>query len=214
LTVNSLRAFGLRLKLAAPKRQHLPALNAEADSRNVKPAPKCIAISIRIEDFAPRGISMRKPRILIVDDESSFIRLLKLALEKKRRYTVRDENDSTRAVATARKFKPDLVLLDFVMPKEHGADVAAKIRAEPRLCETPILFLSGTVAKQRGEASQIAGFEALAKPIGLDDLLAAIDRNLAAAAAGRKPGRLPRWLAKIGGAFARRTAAPRTAAGG
>jgi CheY-like chemotaxis protein len=149
---------------------------------------------------------MRKQRILIVDDESAFIRLLKLALEKKRRYRVRDENDPTRALETARKFKPDLVLLDFVMPKAHGGDVAARIRAEPRFRETPILFLSGTVIKHRGEAAQIAGFEALAKPIALEDLLAAIDRNLAAAATGKKPGRLPWWLVKIGGAFTRRNA--------
>jgi len=150
-------------------------------------------------------LAMRKPRILIVDDESAFIRLLKLALEKKQRYTVQDENNPARALETARKFKPDLVLLDFVMPKEHGGDVAAKIRAEPRFCDTPILFLSGTVIKRKGEAAEIAGFEALAKPIGLDDLLAAIDRNLAAAAAasGKKPGQLPRWLANIGEAFTR-----------
>jgi CheY-like chemotaxis protein len=151
---------------------------------------------------------MRKPRILIVDDESAFIRLLKLALEKRQRYTVREENDSTQALETARKFKPDLVLLDFVMPKEHGGDVAGKIRAEPRFRETPILFLSGTVIRRKGEPSEIAGFEALAKPIGLEELLAAIDRNLAAAAAAaaKKPGRLPRWLASIGEVFTRRPA--------
>jgi len=153
---------------------------------------------------------MRKQRILIVDDESAFIRLLKLALEKKQRYTMRDENDPTRALDTARKFKPDLVLLDFVMPKAHGGDVAALIRAEPCFRETPILFLSGTVTRHKGEAAQIAGFEALAKPIALDDLLAAIDRNLAAAAAatGKKAVRLPRWLANVGEIFARRSGEP------
>ena len=129
-----------------------------------------------------------------------------MALEKKQRYTVRDENDSTRALETAGKFKPDLVLLDFVMPKQHGADVATKIRADPRFRETPILFLSGTVIQPKGEAARIAGFEALSKPIGLEDLLAAIDRNLAAAAAanGKQPGWLRRWLGNIGGVFARR----------
>lgn len=146
---------------------------------------------------------MRKPRILIVDDESGFIRLVKLALEK-RRYTVRDENDATRVLATARKFKPDLVLLDFVMPKIHGGDVAATLRAEPRFNHTPILFLSGTITKHRKAPAEIEGFEALAKPIGLDDLLAAIDRNLTAAAAAKKPGSLNLWMAKIGEAFTRR----------
>jgi CheY-like chemotaxis protein len=151
---------------------------------------------------------MRKQRILIVDDESAFIRLLKLALEKKQRYKVRDENDPTRALEAARKFKPDLVLLDFVMPKLHGGDVAMKIRSEPRFHDTPILFLSGTVRKQNGAGAQIAGFEALAKPIALDDLLAAIDRNLAAAQslAKGKARWMPGWLAKIAEAWTRRGA--------
>jgi two-component system OmpR family response regulator len=147
---------------------------------------------------------MRKQRLLIVDDESGFIRLLKLALERRQRYVVRDENDPTRALETARKFKPDLVLLDFVMPKEHGGDVAAKIRAEPRFRETPILFLSGTVRRQGGEAAQIDGFEALAKPIGLEDLLAAIERNLAASAAAAAARKKPGWLSRIGEVFTRR----------
>jgi len=149
---------------------------------------------------------MRKHRILIVDDESAFIRLLKLALEKRQRYIVQDENDPTQALETAKKFKPDLVLLDFVMPIEHGGDVAKKIRAQPRFHETPILFLSGTVRRHGGEASKINGFEALAKPIGLEDLLAAIDRNLAASAAtaASKKKLMPAWLSNVTGVFARR----------
>jgi CheY-like chemotaxis protein len=154
---------------------------------------------------------MRKQRILIVDDESGFIRLLKMALEKTPRNRGGDQHDPTRALETARKFRPDLVLLDFVMPKAHGGDVAAEIRADPRFRETPILFLSGTVRKREG--AQIAGFEALAKPIGLDELLAAIDRNLAAAAAAKKPGRMTHWLTNIGEVFTRRKSTAKNAEG-
>jgi len=144
---------------------------------------------------------MRKKRILIVDDESGFLRLLKLGLEKKGNYRVHEENDSTQAVEAALKFNPDLILLDFVMPKAHGADVAAKFREHAQFHLTPILFLSGTVQKRKGDTVQIQGFEALAKPIGLDELIAAIERNLALveAANGRRAG----LFSRIGEAFQR-----------
>ena len=138
---------------------------------------------------------MRKQRILILDDEPGFLRLLKLGLEKKAQFRVFEENDPTRALEAALKCKPDLVLLDFVMPKLHGGDVAARIHAHPRFHHTPILFLSGTV-KQMGTAAQIDGFEALAKPISLENLVAAIRRNLAAAEKLAKPK--PGWFSRIG----------------
>jgi two-component system response regulator MprA len=131
---------------------------------------------------------VRKQRILIVDDESGFLRLLKLGLEKKAQFRVFEENDPSRALKAAIKCNPDLVLLDFVMPKLHGGDVAARIHAHPRFHRTPILFLSGTVVRQKGMTAEIDGFEALAKPISLEDLVAAIRRNLAAAGAAANPG--------------------------
>jgi CheY-like chemotaxis protein len=73
---------------------------------------------------------MYQRRILIVDDEPGFIRLLKLVLEKTGRYVVREENDETRAVAVAKQFLPDLILLDLVMPSIDGGMVASRIRSE------------------------------------------------------------------------------------
>jgi len=72
---------------------------------------------------------MHKRRILIVDDEPGFIRLLKLNVERAGRYRVWEETDSTKAVDAALKLMPDLNLLDFVMPKTDGANLAREIRA-------------------------------------------------------------------------------------
>ena len=85
---------------------------------------------------------MNTKRILVVDDEPSVTRSLKLNLENTMRYEVRIENDSSRVVAAAREFHPDLILLDVVMPGLDGCDVSARIHADPdcatrRLCSSP-----------------------------------------------------------------------------
>ena len=76
------------------------------------------------------------------------------------------------------EFRPDLVLLDLVMPKADGADVARQIRADPRLGKTPIVFLSGSIVNNKEGPTEIAGFPALAKPIGIKELLEAIEAHV------------------------------------
>ena len=121
---------------------------------------------------------MNTPRILIVDDEPSFVRLIKLVLEGGGRYSVRVENDGTKAVEVAREFQPNLVLLDLVMPKIDGLSVAQALRAEAQFSDLPVLFLSATVVGNDGFNARIAGFPAISKPVGVRELAQAIDRTL------------------------------------
>ena len=123
---------------------------------------------------------MHKPRILIVDDEQGLIRLLKIVLENTGRYSVHQENDATKAVDAARLFKPELILLDYVMPKMDGITLAQELRADPQFRHTPVVFLTATVVENESGSSEIAGFPALSKPIALNRLMAVIDSNLAA----------------------------------
>ena len=80
---------------------------------------------------------MNKKRILVIDDEPSITRLLKLNLEQTDHYEVREENDSTRALDAAREFKPDLVISDVMMPEVGGGEVAAQLREDPALRRVP-----------------------------------------------------------------------------
>ena len=73
---------------------------------------------------------MSKQRILVVDDEPSITRLLKLNLEQTGRYEVRVENLGARAYEAAQEFMPDLVLLDIMMPDMDGSDVAASLKED------------------------------------------------------------------------------------
>lgn len=118
-------------------------------------------------------------RILIVDDESGFTRLMKLTLEQSGDYQIIEENDGARAWETARRVRPDLILLDIVMPNLDGGDAAAQIRRDSDLAAIPIVFLTAIVSpKDTPPGGRIGGFPFLSKPVGLDALKACIEENL------------------------------------
>ena len=119
-----------------------------------------------------------KKKIFLVDDEKSFTSLLKLNLEDTGNYEVRVENWAEDAYSTARQFKPDLVLLDIIMPRMPGGDVAAKIDADPELKGTPIVFLTAAVRKHQVEEHDgiICDRPCLAKPATVEEVIDAIER--------------------------------------
>jgi CheY-like chemotaxis protein len=123
---------------------------------------------------------MNKKRILVIDDEPSITRLLKLNLEQTDHYEVREENDSTHALDAAREFKPDLVISDVMMPEVGGGEVAAQLREDPALRRVPVIFLTAAVRKEElgGPEAVIAGRLYIAKPLDVKSLLTAIERIL------------------------------------
>ncbi|HQP10861.1 MAG TPA: response regulator [Candidatus Omnitrophota bacterium] len=126
---------------------------------------------------------MVKRKILIVDDEENFCDILRLNLESTGKYEVCVENDANNALFAVLHHRPDLVLLDVIMAGKEGPDIAIEIKRDPRLKETPIVFLTATVTQQEVEAEggRIGGQAFVAKPSSLDVLLDSIERNLVAA---------------------------------
>ncbi len=121
-----------------------------------------------------------KKRILVVDDEVAFARLLKMNLEKTGQYEVRTENWPEDALQAAREFKPNLVLLDIVMPRMPGGNVAAAFQADPEMKDTPLAFLTGvlktsTIAEND---NTIGGLPCLSKVTKLDDMIQFIEQHL------------------------------------
>ena len=121
---------------------------------------------------------MAKKRILLVDDEKSFTNLLKLNLEETGAYQVRVENWAEDACAAAREFKPDLVLLDIIMPRMPGGNVAAQIKKDPQLKDTPIVFLTAAVRPHQVEEHEgiICDFPCLAKPASVEKVIEIIEK--------------------------------------
>jgi len=100
-------------------------------------------------------------KVLVVDDEEPILELLKYNLEKQG-YDVRTAIDGQVAVDIARKFHPDLVLLDIMMPKMDGVEACRQIRAMPELTNTFIVFLTARAE----EYSEVAAFD-----VGADDYI-------------------------------------------
>jgi len=106
-------------------------------------------------DTAPARATARstaaKRRILIVDDEADFTLMAGMTLEQTGRYETRQENDPRQTVAAARAFRPDVILLDVMMPDMDGGDVLAELRAGPDTRAIPVIFLTALVGS--GEAT-------------------------------------------------------------
>jgi two-component system, OmpR family, response regulator len=118
-----------------------------------------------------------KPRILIVDDEKGFTKLTRLTLPD---YDICEENNSSCALETARRFKPDLILLDVVMPEADGGDIAAQIRADAALKRVPIIFLTAIVTEKETEKRQLfGGYPFISKPVTPEKLVEQIEKHLA-----------------------------------
>ena len=111
---------------------------------------------------------MEAKRILVIDDEPSMTRMIRLNLEMTKRYQVREENNAMHALTTAREFKPDLILLDVIMPGMDGGELARRIKTDPALSLVPVIFLTGTVTKKEAaEGAVTAGYPLLPKPVSL-----------------------------------------------
>lgn len=123
---------------------------------------------------------MAAKKILVVDDEAGFARLLKLNLEKTGKFEVQTENKGSQALNTARSFRPDLILLDIIMPDVDGSEVANRLKSDPGTRNIPILFLTALVKNKEVETTSgtIGGHIFLAKPITTDELIKNIETVL------------------------------------
>src|SRR3954468_10351292 len=100
-------------------------------------------------------------KVLVVDDEEPILELLKYNLEKGG-YEVKTAIDGARAVEIAKKFTPDLVLLDIMMPKMDGVETCRLIREIPEMQKSFVVFLTA----RSEEYSEVAAFD-----VGADDYI-------------------------------------------
>ena len=120
-----------------------------------------------------------KPRILIVDNNSQFARTARLLLDQSEKYVACTVIDPRRALETARSFKPDLVLVDLIMPQEDGPEVAMEIEADWTLHGVPIVFLTSLItAEEAKDGRRVYGHRILPKPTSGSRLFELVEQNL------------------------------------
>ena len=103
----------------------------------------------------------QKIKVLVVDDEPDIVEILKYNLLKEG-YDVATAEDGIKAVKTAAKFLPDVILLDIMMPNQDGVETCLQIRQIPELRNTFIIFLTA----RSEEYSEVAAFD-----VGADDYI-------------------------------------------
>ena len=122
---------------------------------------------------------MATKRILIIDDEVGFTNLVKLNLEQTGRF-VGIVNESVDALAVAEEFKPQLILLDVMMPGKDGGELLAELEVNEQLKNVPVLFLTASTMNQlaRAEQAVVQGRPVIAKPVLPQELIRRLDEVL------------------------------------
>jgi len=110
-----------------------------------------------------------KSRILIVDDEIPFSKLLKLHLEGNAHYDIFTANSGQAALEFVERHKPDLVLLDIIMPDMNGLECLKRIKAMAP--ELPVTMVTAIWDEETGKrALQAGAYDYITKPVNLEYL--------------------------------------------
>jgi len=121
---------------------------------------------------------MDKKKILIIDDEENFCNLVKKNVEKTNEFEVYTATNGDDGIKLIKEIKPDLILLDIIMPGLDGGDVVSLIRGDESIKDTPIVFLTSLVRKDEVGAGFTKGYSLLAKTVTLRELIACIKENV------------------------------------
>lgn len=124
-----------------------------------------------------------KPKILIIDDDPDFVEATRIVLENKN-YQVLAAYDGKEGMEKVRGERPDLVILDIIMPQEDGFKVCEEIKADPDLAKIPVIILTSlserwsevTLSVTRG--LQLEAEDYIDKPVPPAELLNRVEKRL------------------------------------
>jgi CheY-like chemotaxis protein len=122
-------------------------------------------------------------KILVVDDDSDARETVKLILED-RGFEVEEASDGQMGIDAAKASRPDLIIMDAMMPRKDGYVACMEIKRDSTLAQVPIVMLSGVEDHVRGEPgaknvkSSLEADEFLSKPIEPDKFIQIVDRLL------------------------------------
>jgi len=147
---------------------------AEVVTRPVQPGELIHAATRVLADASRR----HRQRVMVVDDDPSIRAICREVLEQAG-FLVRDAGSADAALAEARRFRPDLILLDVMMPVVDGFRTAEHLRADPVTGMTPLIFLSAkgeTADKVRAFRSGAEDY--IVKPFDAAELVARVAKAL------------------------------------
>jgi two-component system, OmpR family, alkaline phosphatase synthesis response regulator PhoP len=122
-------------------------------------------------------------KILLVDDDADFVASTKMVLESEH-YKVLVANNGNEGLRKAREERPDLVLLDIIMPVADGFSAAEQFNKDPKLAKVPVLMLTSFSQKgsgtgiPRGRGYSLEAEDYIEKPVSPKNLLSIVAKHL------------------------------------
>jgi twitching motility two-component system response regulator PilH len=119
--------------------------------------------------------------VLVVDDSRTAVHALQLLLERAG-YLIFTAGDGLQAIAAAKRHRPDLILMDIVMPVMNGFEATRALASDPETAAIPVIMVSGSEqAAERLWGARLGAKGFLAKPFNRDELLAKVQTVIAVA---------------------------------
>ena len=138
--------------------------------------PRDLLFSFMKENGIPTdALESGKKKILVVDDDVDLVELIVDALHRDNRFEVRTANNGFDAGMQVKEFRPDVVILDVMLPDINGREVCQRVRSDPTMDAVKIICMSGMVEQEKVEDLRRAGAnDFMQKPFSIEDL---IDRS-------------------------------------
>lgn len=126
----------------------------------------------------PFSAPSREPLVLVVDDQPANVQLLGQMLADAG-YEVMPATSGEQALARAQARRPDLVLLDMLMPGMHGFELCRRLKADPALVEVPAIFLTAATEREYlVRAFELGAVDYITKPFVAEELLARVRTHI------------------------------------
>ncbi|MDI6793899.1 MAG: response regulator [bacterium] len=121
---------------------------------------------------------MKEPKILVVDDDADIVEVLKLLLEAKG-YQVTEAFNGKQGLDKVHEQRPDLVLLDIMMPVMDGWEVCRKLKACKKTADIPVAILTARTEEEDKERAQKEGAaDYITKPFKMEDFIRRVEKLL------------------------------------
>lgn len=118
--------------------------------------------------------------VLVVDDDPDLVEAVSMNLEAKG-FAVGKAYDGVEAAESLRSKKPDLVILDVMMPRKNGYELCAEMKADSAFKEVPVILLTAvgsavnSTTYTHADGMQVEADDYIAKPVDLDKLVSMVD---------------------------------------
>jgi len=131
---------------------------------------------MRVNNIPVDLLDHNRVRILVVDDDPSIVRIIEEMLGREERFEIRTASTGYDAGMMTREFRPNIVLLDYMLPDVNGNIVCERIKSDSELADTKIIIISGVVRQSEIDCLLESGADAfIPKPFQVEELIEKID---------------------------------------